>query len=131
MTNGIDLRAPALCLLSMAIAWMPLEAHAHAKLVKSEPARRAVLKHSPPQVRLWFNEKLEPSFCVLRVTDAAGKPVTDRAARVAQPEGRLLILELPALAEGTYTVAFEVLSIDGHTVKSAFAFSVRRPSGAK
>jgi methionine-rich copper-binding protein CopC len=115
----------------VALLLNPAAAWAHAKLVKSDPARRAVLKQPPAQVRLWFNEAIEPSFSTVKVLDASAKAVTERAARVSPSNNRLLVLELPDLAEGTYTVGFEVLSVDGHTVKSGFAFTVRRSSGAR
>jgi len=123
MRRRLAILAMAVLLLEPAAAW------AHAKLVKSDPARRAVLKQSPAQVRLWFNEKLEPSFSILKVLDAAGKPVTDRSANVSAGDQKLLELDLPDLPEGTYTVSYEVLSIDGHAVKSGYTFAVRGKSG--
>lgn len=100
-------------------------AFAHALLDKSEPARRATLSKPPAAVRLWFNERLEPSFSSLDVLDAAGRPVTTEAARVSAQDSKLLELALPALAPGTYTVRYKVLSVDGHTVKASFPFTVK------
>jgi copper resistance protein C len=98
---------------------------AHALLAKSEPARRAVLTRPPSQVRLWFNERLEPAFCSITVTAEDGKPVTEHAARVSAQDGRLLELALPALSPGGYTVQYQVLSVDGHTVKASYRFTVQ------
>lgn len=123
MRRRLAILAMAVLLLEPAAAW------AHAKLVKSDPARRAVLKKSPVRVRLWFNEKLEPSFSILKVLDAAGKAVTGRSAIVSARDGKLLELDLPDLPQGTYTVSYEVLSIDGHAVKSGYTFTVRGQSG--
>lgn len=109
----------------------PIAAWAHAKLVKTDPARRAVLKKSPVQVRLWFNEKLEASFSIMKVFDAAGQPVTDGSAIVSARDGKLLELDLPGLSDGTYTVSYEVLSVDGHAVKSGYTFTVRGKSGGQ
>ena len=100
-------------------------AWAHAKLVKSEPAQRAVLGHAPMQLRLWFNERLERAFSVATVLDASGNSVTSTVAAVSNTDPKLLVLPLPRLAEGAYTVQFQVLSIDGHTVKSGFRFEIR------
>src|SRR5258705_8097471 len=36
-------------------------AGAHASLVRSTPAHRAVLGQMPERVQLWFNERLEPA----------------------------------------------------------------------
>jgi hypothetical protein len=121
-------RAPALALA--ALLALPLSAGAHALLAKSEPARRAVLSKPPAQVRLWFNERLEPAFSSLSVLDAAGKPVTSAPARVAADDPKLLELALPTLAPGTYTVRYQVLSVDGHTVKSSYTFTVKSKAAA-
>ena len=100
---------------------------AHALLDKSEPARRAVLTHSPAHVRLWFNERLEPAFCELSVLDAGGRSATAEAARVSAQNPKLLELALPPLAAGVYTVQYKVVSVDGHTVKASYTFTVKGP----
>jgi methionine-rich copper-binding protein CopC len=105
--------------------------HAHALLNKSEPARRAVLSKPPAQVRLWFNEQLEPAFSSLAVLDANGKPVTATAAEVAKDDPKLLRLALPALPPGAYTVQYQVLSVDGHTVKASYKFTVKGAPASK
>jgi copper resistance protein C len=117
----------ALLFLSVLIAH-PAVVWAHAKLVKSEPAQRAVLSLSPKQLRLWFNEALEPAFSIAIVLDAAGKRVTEIKAVVSASDARLLELTLPRLKQGVYAVQFQVLSIDGHTVKSGFKFEIREPA---
>src|SRR5688572_10210150 len=48
---------------------------AHATLVKSFPARRAVLYRAPARVDLWFNERLEPRFSSVSVSNSNGKRV--------------------------------------------------------
>lgn len=102
-------------------------AFAHALLAKSEPARRAVLTRPPAQVRLWFNERLEPAFCALSVLDAEGRLATAEPARVSPQNPKLLELALPVLAPGLYTVQYKVLSVDGHTVKASYTFTVKGP----
>jgi hypothetical protein len=109
----------------------PVTAWAHAKLVKSDPAQRAVLRQPPSQLRLWFNERLEPAFCVVTVLDAAGNTMTSTAAAVSRTDPKLLVLALPPLAKGAYTVQFQVLSVDGHTVKSGFRFEIREAARPK
>ena len=54
---------------------LPSALWAHAYLMKSVPAKRAVLSHSPARIQLWFNERLEPRYSFLTLTDADGKPV--------------------------------------------------------
>lgn len=108
-----------------------VDAAAHALLVKSDPARRATLRHPPREVRLWFSERLEPAYAKLTVLDAADKPVTDADAVVSENDGKLLTLRLPSLAAGTYTVKYKVLSVDGHANASQFSFTIKNDSGAR
>ena len=117
--------------LLIATLLAPPGASAHALLSKSDPARRAVLSKPPAQIRLWFNEQLEPAFSSAGVLDAVGKPVTTTPAEVASEDPKLLRLALPPLAPGTYTVQYQVLSVDGHTVKASFKFTVKEPAAPK
>ena len=106
-------------------------AAAHAVLTKSEPAPRAQLASAPAAVRLWFNEPLEAAFCAASVLDDAGHEVSGAPARVSAQERKLLELALPALPAGQYTVRYQVLSIDGHTVKGSFVFRLKDRAAPK
>ncbi len=110
------------------VGWLlvaPAAGGAHALLVKSAPARRAVLSRSPERVRLWFNERLEPAFARLSVWDSQGAQVDLGDGRVAPDDPQQLSVGVPALEAGAYTVKFRVLSVDGHVVESEFPFTVR------
>lgn len=108
----------------LALAFSPA-ALAHAALVKSEPARRAVLSKAPAQLRLWFNEKIEPAYATIHVFRQDGTPVVHPLARVDKDDGKLLVLELPKLEPGAYTVKYRVLSVDGHTVDYGYTFTLK------
>lgn len=103
----------------------PQAAWAHAKLVKSEPARRASLTRPPARVRLWFNERLEPAFSRATLAENGGKTVETGPATVAADDPKRLDFTVPVLAPGEYVVSYEVLSVDGHTVRSNFTFQIR------
>lgn len=117
----IRLAALALALLALA----PVGASAHAVLVKSTPARRAVVAVSPPRVELTFNERLEPAYSTLSVWSAANARVDDGKVALGPDDPRRLTLALPTLAPGSYTVRFRVLSVDGHIVEGRVPFEVR------
>lgn len=106
-------------------------AMAHVALVKSEPARRATLSRPPPQVKLWFNERLEPEYATISVMKEGGGPVLTSKAHVDRDDPRLLVLELPMLGLGTYTVKYRVLSVDGHTVDYGYTFTVKTEGTGK
>ena len=101
------------------------QALAHSMLVKAEPPRRAVLAKAPEQVRLWFNEDIEGDYASLTVLDADKHPVTDAKPTLASDDPKSIVLPLPELAPGKYSVKFRVLSVDGHVVDSAFDFTVK------
>ena len=106
-------------------------AFAHAMLVKAEPARRAQLTQAPTQVRLWFNEEVEKDYASLSVLDPAKSPVTDTLPRISPDDPKAIVLALPELAPGKYTVKFRVLSVDGHVVDSSYDFTVKSKAPAK
>lgn len=113
----------------LALAFSPA-ALAHAALVKSEPARRAVLSKAPAQLRLWFNEKIEPAYATIHVFRQDGTPVVHPLAQVDKDDGKLLVLELPKLEPGAYTVKYRVLSVDGHTVDYGYTFTLKSAAGS-
>ncbi|KOG31630.1 copper resistance CopC/CopD family protein [Streptomyces resistomycificus] len=100
-------------------------ASAHAALRDTDPADGTVLKSAPRHLTLTFTESvglLEDSFRVLdpdnhrlRVSPARHAPEGSDTARVTLPA---------KLAEGTYVVAWRVVSADSHPVSGAFTFSV-------
>ncbi len=115
-------------ILAGVLGWLvltPVVAWAHASLVRSAPARRAVLSRAPSRVQLWFNERLEPNFSKVSVQDAAGTQVDAGEARVGPDNPRLLSVGLRPLAPGAYTVKFRVLSVDGHIVEGELSFTVQ------
>ena len=103
---------------------------AHAMLVKAEPPRRAVLTRPPAQVRLWFNEELEKDYASLAVLDG-DKAVTDTRPTIAADDPKAIVLALPELAPGKYTVKFRVLSVDGHVVDTSYDFTVKSKASGK
>jgi methionine-rich copper-binding protein CopC len=119
-------------LLVMALAgWLySAPVSAHAMLTKTEPPRRAQLTQPPAQVRLWFNEEVEKDYASLSVTHA-DKPVTDAKPRLAEDDPRSIVLPMPQLSPGKYTVKFRVLSVDGHVVDSSYDFTVKSKVPAK
>lgn len=99
---------------------------AHATLVGSSPAEEAVLDGSPAEVVVRFDEQVEASFGAVRVYDAAARRVD--TGTTGRPDVRSASTPLrPDLADGTYTVAWRVVSADGHPVRGAFVFHVGAP----
>lgn len=104
---------------------------AHAMLVKAEPPRRAALTTPPAQVRLWFNEEIEKDYASLAILGADKAPITEVKPHVAADDPKAIVLPLPQLAAGKYTVKFRVLSVDGHVVDSSYDFTVKSKAQQK
>lgn len=98
---------------------------AHASLVKSDPPRRASLSAPPKQIQLWFNEKIEASYASVTVLDAKKNPITDKNPEVVADDPKSVVLSLPQIETGSYTVKYRVMSVDGHVIESSFDFNVK------
>lgn len=97
---------------------------AHAYLVKSVPAQRAVLHRAPAKIQLWFNERLEPQYSSLSLSDVDGKPVETGKAEVSSEDPKQLSAPIRTLKPGRYLIKYRVLSVDGHIVQDQFSFTV-------
>ncbi|MBM3925220.1 MAG: c-type cytochrome [SAR202 cluster bacterium] len=103
-------------------------ASAHANLIQSGPAPDSVLDSTPAGITLRFSEPIAPSFSSIEVLNAAGQRVDQRALRFDANDLTLMALDLPVLPNGTYTVVWRNLStVDGHSVRGSFAFSIGEP----
>ena len=119
------LRVGLFLVVALAVGMPAASALAHSMLVKAEPARRAVLTKAPNQVRLWFNEKIEGDYASLIVLDDKKQSITDVKPTLASDDPKSIILPLPELVPGKYSIKFRVLSVDGHVVESSFDFTVK------
>lgn len=101
---------------------------AHAVLVRSTPANRAVVAQAPARVQLWFNERIEPAYARVTVVDARAEAVDTGEVIVGPDDPRQLSVGLRSLDAGRYTARYRVLSVDGHLVEGELSFTVRKRS---
>jgi len=98
--------------------------YAHANLIRSDPPANTVLPSSPHQVTLYFTEQLEPKLSGAVVYDSTGKEV-DTGYSVSPTDATILIVSLPTLPSGVYTVAWHAISaVDGHHTSGSFSFGI-------
>ena len=119
-TPGAGLKGMLLYLALAAPTW----AWAHASLLKSVPAQRAVLLRAPAKIQLWFSERLELRFSSLRLLDANARPMELGAVELDRDDPKSLAAAIKALPAGRYLVKYRVLSTDGHVTENEFAFSI-------
>ena len=97
---------------------------AHAALLRSEPAANAILASPPTEIRLWFTEPISPQFSGAQVLDTTGTPLAIHLA-TDETQKNLLIIGLPPIEEGVYSVLWRVHSTaDGHFTQGLLVFGV-------
>jgi len=103
-------------------------AFAHAGLVSSEPGRRAVMTVPPKEIRLCFNENIEAKFSKVTLSDGKGAavPLGEVQTDPKAPSCLLAPLISP-LRNGSYTIKYRVLSVDGHVVDYGYGFKLNAP----
>ncbi|MFJ9484036.1 copper resistance protein CopC, partial [Streptomyces mirabilis] len=131
MTQTIAPRVRILVLLLLAAACALLAgagpASAHAAVTGSDPGQGAVVDKAPARITLTFSEQVALSDDSLRVLDPEGKRVD--TAEPANVSGTTYAVPLHSgLPDGTYTVAYQVVSADSHPVAGAYTFSIGAPS---
>ena len=103
-------------------------AYAHAIVESTEPGIDQIVAKSPARLVMRFNERVEIAFGAIRVFDTEAQRVDEADAAHAPGESEAVEVGLrPNLSPGTYTVAWRVISADGHPVEEAFVFHVRAP----
>jgi copper transport protein len=111
--------------LAVLLALAPAAA-AHSTLVSTEPARDRVVEHSPKTVLLHFDEPVETALGSITVYDGDGGRVD--AGKIMRPSPDSVEVRIPRrLEQGTYTVAWRVISADSDPIKGAWVFHVKKP----
>ncbi|MFN8016739.1 MAG: copper resistance protein CopC [Acidimicrobiales bacterium] len=120
-------RAVAALLVLLACVLLPGgAASAHASLESTTPSDGSVVQRLPSSLEMQFSEGVSLRPDGVRVLAPDGKRV-DRGA--ASSSGSVVTVPLRrSAAQGTYVVAWRVVSADGHPVRGAFTFSVGRES---
>ena len=100
---------------------------AHAELISVSPADGEVLDVAPPEVVLTFSEPVSLTGGSVRVLDDSAADVSTGTTLADET----ITTTLPGdLSDGTYTVVFEIISVDSHRIGGASVFHVGAPSSA-
>lgn len=122
-------RVAAFALVSV-IGWAGLGAvaGAHAALVGTSPLPDQVLSSPPSEVRLVFSEAVDAGIGGIEVLDPEGKRV-DIGTINRSADGNTLVVPIDPAPFGTHSVAWRVVSSDGHSIDGSFVFHIGRRSG--
>jgi len=99
-------------------------ASAHDRLLSSDPADGAQLATPPTAITLTFNTEPLPVEPQVVVSDSAGAVVAQGTPTIDGSTATLALDPAVALGGDTYTVAWRVVSSDGHPIEGTFAFTV-------
>ena len=101
-------------------------ASAHSNELESSPGEGARLAEAPATVVITFDEPLMDVGAALVVRDGAGRVVSGAAS----VDGRRISTPLSHAGSGEFTVAFRVVSQDGHSVSGSYGFAVLGSPGS-
>ena len=118
---------PRLFVLTILLLTTMKLAHAHAFLDHADPRVGSMVSGSPPVVKIWFTEELEPAFSKIEVFDAAGHEVDRKDSKVDPAHAAIMTVSLPKLAPGNYRVIWQAVALDTHHTTGSFPFMVMAP----
>lgn len=115
--------AASLLLVAAALLGVAPPAFAHADLASTDPASGAALDALPSEITLTFTEAplTRAGLTVVQVTDAAGRSLTKGEPHV---EGAIVTQQLAGPAAGPISVAYRVITSDGHATSGTYTFTV-------
>jgi copper transport protein len=116
----------ALAIAALVALVLPASAFAHASLRKESPGFKQRLATSPRQVVLQFDQTVDALPKAIEVLTPEGVNVAGKPRAVTSQ--RELVVSLPRLPKGPYTVRWQALSNDGHIVSGVYTFGVRVPA---
>ena len=119
--NTLAVRAIPVCVALL--AWTG-SAEAHAFLSHASPLVGSTVPSAPPVLTLDYTEGVETAFRTVVVKNAAGARVDNNDLHNAPGNQKRILLGLPPLKPGAYTVEWHVTSVDTHKTEGTFTFSV-------
>ena len=121
--RNIALAATTATVFVLSVAMAPTTS-AHADLQVSTPADGESLEIAPEEIRLTFSEELFEELVEISILDAAGDLYSTIEVEQTPPPGTDVIFPWPAQAPpGDYSIAYRVVSADGHPVTGTISFS--------
>ena len=113
----------ALSLLVLAVLVGAPTAFAHTHPVEMTPAADATVG-APQNITIHFSEPLEPKFSQITLTDATGH-VINKEPSVVGADAKTMMVPVPTLAPGVYTVNWVGVSVDTHRSQGEYKFTVK------
>ena len=121
--RNIALAATAAMVFLLSVLMAPTGS-AHADLQVSTPEDGESLEVAPEEIRLTFSEELFEELVEISILDAAGDLYSTIKVEQTPPPGTDVIFPWPPqMPPGEYSIAYRVVSADGHPVTGTVSFS--------
>ena len=121
--RNIALAATTAMVFLLSVLMAPT-AFAHADLQVSTPEDGESLEIAPEEIRLTFSEELFEELVEISILDAAGDLYSTIEVEQTPPPGTDVIFPWPTQTPpGEYSIAYRVVSADGHPVTGTISFS--------
>lgn len=101
---------------------MPFQAFAHSKLTESIPADNETISESPERISLKFNTSISSVSTFTLVNEGGEEQQVDN---IAVNDNELSGDVIAVLANGTYSVKWNIIGADGHAIEGASSFTVQ------
>lgn len=105
-------------------AW-PHDAWSHAVLIESNPPHQATLHTSPETFLLRFNAALEQVITQVYLIDPDKNETP--LEKVDESKTDRIVVRVPPLSPGVYTILYKVLARDGHVTEGRVLFTLLGP----
>ena len=99
-------------------------AQAHATLIGTSPGQGSTLRVAPRQVVLEFDESVQTNFAVVDVVGPDGVALS--SGDVSVTDNTVIARVRPPTVAGDFTVAWRVVSDDGHPVDGQFSYTLTK-----
>jgi methionine-rich copper-binding protein CopC len=102
---------------------IPALAFSHAGILNSTPPKNGIVTAPLEKITIKLGASVEPAFSKAEVFDPDDNKVSAKTTFLK--DNRVMESELKKnLAPGVYTVKWKFLSMDGHTVKGKYSFTI-------
>ncbi|CCV15089.1 copper homeostasis periplasmic binding protein CopC [Mesorhizobium sp. STM 4661] len=108
---------------ALGLAFGSAPTFAHANLTSSVPAADSTVP-APAQLELSFTEEVNLRFSAVKLSGPDGSLPATGAANLAEGNMGLIVPVTGPLTPGSYSVDWNVLSVDGHKLQGTFSFNV-------
>jgi methionine-rich copper-binding protein CopC len=109
-------------ILTTFLMGLPLPAHAHAIVVKSEPESGTTLPGPDVAIALTYNVRIDAERSKLTLIAPDG--TTSDVFITADPGPEMLTGSATGLTPGTYVLRWQVLASDGHITRGDIPFTI-------